>query len=226
MAALAVPPFGPVAIEEFFIDAGFDFGFFFGGVALGIAGIVVAIGINGGNEGQCVAIGRPKFVVRAGGERSKARGLAACERDPINLRSAGARGNEGEFLAVRRPARARVAAAAGQLAGFTACGWDEPDVADGVVGVEIRSGDGVGDPFGIRGELRFAEAMQRDQILESNGAFFGCLPVRCDDGHQHCDRRCYETRCLRHVFSPHDGISVSLAGSPKRVMITLSFCFS
>src|ERR1700685_387504 len=68
MAALAVGPFGPVAIEKFFVDVGFHFRFFFGGVALGVAGVVVAIGIDGGNEGECVAIRRPEFVVGAGGE--------------------------------------------------------------------------------------------------------------------------------------------------------------
>src|SRR5271155_550320 len=162
MTAFAVPPFGPVAIEELFVDAGLHFGFIFGGVALGIAGIVLAVWIYGRNKRESLAVGRPEFVVRAGGERSEARGLAAFEGDPVNLRSTGARGDEGELPSVRRPARAGVAAAASQLAGFAATGWNEPDVTDGVIGFEIGSRNGVGDPFGVGRELRLAEAMQRD----------------------------------------------------------------
>jgi hypothetical protein len=68
--------------------------------------------------------------------------------------------------------------------------------------------------------------MKRNQILESDGAFFRSLRLGCDDRHQDCCYCCCETHSWRHIFSPRDIVAASPVESAKRLKITFSFFYS
>src|ERR1700720_4730063 len=101
MAPRAVPPTIPMAIEQVFVDSRFHFAFFALCPALSIAGLVLAIGKNTRNKRNPFSVGRPQLVVRASRKRSEAVGVAAIQRDPINLLLAVARREKRNAAAVR-----------------------------------------------------------------------------------------------------------------------------
>ena len=177
MAALAVPPFRPVAVQKLFIDPRLHFAFFCCRIALLVARIVPAIRIHRRNKRDRLPIGRPQLIVRARRNRSQPRRFAALQRDPINLRRPVAPGKKRQLLAVRRPARPRVAPAARQLPRLAARRRHHPYVAHGVIRFEVRRRDGISDPSAVRRNLRLAQPMQRDQILKSDRALLGRLPA-------------------------------------------------
>src|SRR6201987_963170 len=101
MAPGTVPPTIPMAIEQVFVDSRLHFAFIALCPALRIAGLVLAIGKNTRNKRDPFSIGRPQLIVRASRKRSEAVGVAAIQRDPINLLLAVARREKCNSLAVR-----------------------------------------------------------------------------------------------------------------------------
>src|SRR2546429_9798265 len=49
----------------------------------------------------------------------------------------------------------------------------EPDAARAAIVLERVFRQGVGDPFAVRGELRIAHGLQRDEVVERDGALLG-----------------------------------------------------
>ena len=57
-----------MAVEQVVEDFGFDLGFFGGFVASPVAGIVMAVGPDGGEEENLLAVGRPDGAIGFGGD--------------------------------------------------------------------------------------------------------------------------------------------------------------
>src|SRR5277367_1565866 len=202
MTALAVPPLVPMPVQKFFVHPRLHFVFFCCRVALLVTRIVPAIRVHRRNKRHRLPIRRPQLVVRARRNRSQPRRLAALERDPINLRRPEAPGNKRQLLAVRRPARTRVSPSSRQLPCFAARRRHHPYVAHRVIRLQVRSRDAIRDPFAVRRNLRLAQTMQRNQILESDRALLGRLPRRRHYGHQHRDRQSNHPSAPPHSSSP------------------------
>ena len=101
MVSGAVPPTIPMAIEQVFVDSRFHSAFFALCPALCIAGLVFAIGKHARNKRNPFSVGRPQLIVRASRKQSEAVGVAAIQRDPINLLLAVARREKRYSAAVR-----------------------------------------------------------------------------------------------------------------------------
>src|SRR6202167_4193973 len=57
MTSFSVRPGGPMAVQKFFVNTGFHFAFLFFRVAPRVTGVILAIGIDGRNEGNCFTVG-------------------------------------------------------------------------------------------------------------------------------------------------------------------------
>src|SRR5713226_4509264 len=100
MTALALTPRIPVAVEQPVVDPRLDLALLALGVALAVAGVIAAIGIDLRGERQRLSIGRPPQVVGVGGEMRQRDALAAFDGDDVHLRSAVAVGKKRDALAV------------------------------------------------------------------------------------------------------------------------------
>ena len=152
VSALAVSPLRPVAVEQGLGDVRLDLAVLGRLRALRVAGVVLAVRVDLRRERDPLAVGRPDDVVGAAGEGGEPRGLAARERHRVDRGVAVAARHEGEALAVRRPPRAVVLAAGGDLPRRAAGCRDDPDVADARVPRTIRRRHGV-DDGGAVGEI-------------------------------------------------------------------------
>src|SRR5690349_7497321 len=111
VAALTSGVAGPVAIEE----AGEDRRFHLGAGLLFrtrlVAGVILAVGVDGGDEQNILPVGRPEFAVSFGGNGGDAAGFArqiaggAVEIHHPDLRAAALGGDVSELLAIGGPAR-------------------------------------------------------------------------------------------------------------------------
>ena len=120
------------------------------------------------------AIGQPQRIGRAIGEARHLPRVAAGDRQHPHLRPALARRDEGECLAVGRPARlaigSRTIRAGPRLARRHV---DNPDARDVTIVLERRNRNGVRDPFPVGRELRVTYGLESDVIVEGDGSFLG-----------------------------------------------------
>src|SRR5579871_6994795 len=106
---MAILPRSPMAKEQFVIDEvgpHFALRALFG--ARGVAGVVLAFGINVGDKEETLAVRRPRFAVSLARNPRDLLGVGAIGRDRPDLRAAAAIADVRDALAVRRPARPRV----------------------------------------------------------------------------------------------------------------------
>src|SRR5581483_5169805 len=92
-AALGLP-FGPMAIEQRGVAAGFDLTAFFGVEAALVAGFVGAISENIAGEDELFAVGREEHAAGFGGEAGDLAGVRAVGVHDPDLRGAAAVRNE------------------------------------------------------------------------------------------------------------------------------------
>src|SRR5260221_12190473 len=107
VAANSVQPEFPVTIQQTIRDVRLDLvaGDFFGAAL--VTGVVLAFGINVGEERQPFAVRRPDGLARAARQGADLLQRAAGNINGPNLIVAITRGDKGELLSVRRPARRR-----------------------------------------------------------------------------------------------------------------------
>jgi hypothetical protein len=146
-----------------------DFAIRFFGVALHVAGLVRAVRVDVGNERDGIAIGRPQFIIGAGGEGSERVRFAArsVETDPGNLAGAVSGAEKRDLAAVGRPARAF---ASGRPIGAerTAVNSNQPNCFRHAVGGDVGRGHRIGHPFAVRRYLRIAQPMHGQQIIDGH----------------------------------------------------------
>src|SRR5206468_12730173 len=83
-----------------------------------------------------------------------------------------ARRDERQRLAVRRPPRLAVRArSAGELPRLAGRDLDDPDARDIAIVLERWRRNRICDPLAVRRELRIADGLQGDVVVEGDGAF-------------------------------------------------------
>src|SRR5262249_37658186 len=129
------------------------------------------------DEGDVLAVGRPNAAGCLGAEAGQLPGLAAVEGDDPQLSAAAAVGLEQQMLAVGRPARVAVLlAGVRQLARFAlAVGRGQPDAGGDAVVLQADRADDVRDKFAVGADLRVADALEAEQVVDLHGALAGGL---------------------------------------------------
>src|SRR6185369_10265089 len=110
MSALALAPGCPMAIQQRVVDAGLRGALLPRIVSCGVAGLIAAVGIDLGREGDRPSVVRPDNVVDAAGESGQPdRLVLVVGIQDVQLSAAVALRNEGDTPAVGCPSRQRVA---------------------------------------------------------------------------------------------------------------------
>src|SRR5262249_17453277 len=126
-------------------------------------------------ERDALSVFRPRESVDAGLGLGQLRGLAAVWIDEEDLiLVADAIAGEGQPLAVRRPLRIACGFfAARDLKRLARRRVRQPDLRDESVLLPISLVDGVGDVFAVRRDLRAAEGLDVDQVVNCGNATLG-----------------------------------------------------
>src|SRR3989442_6544929 len=140
--------------------------------AFGLLLVGLEIGPYPRDERDPLAVGEPAQARRAAGDRRQSPRLAAIRRDQLDLRLLVvlALGRERDPAAVRRPARLAVLVAGGQTSRPCAIGPEEPQLGAPLVLVHVIGSDRGTGGTAVGRKRRRANALDRPQILDSQGA--------------------------------------------------------
>jgi len=175
----AVPPPGPVAVEEAVGEVGLHRPLLHGLENLLAAVIVAAaLGIDHGGENKAAAVRQPLRISRGDGQISEAARLAPVGREQPDLPPLVAAGEEGDGFTVRRPARMVIALRAeGELPQSAAVEVHQPEVAVALGFGEILRADDKDHLPAVRRDLDVADRFEGIEIGDLEGA-----SLRCEQG--------------------------------------------
>src|SRR5580704_5975535 len=168
MTPLTIPPGSPMPVEQFGRNVRLHLTLLLLSIALRIAFIIPAIGIDARNKRNRLSIRRPQFIVGPARKGSDPRSFAARQRDPINLLRAIAPRKKRQLRAIRRPSRSLIAAAVRQLTRLPASRRHDPNIRHPTIRLQIRRRNGIRNITPIRRNLRIANPMHRNQIIKSH----------------------------------------------------------
>ena len=185
MLAAAGLPFGPVAIEQRRVDAGFGRRLGIGVEAALVARVVEgggggrsAFGIHVGLEHEFLAIGGDEQAAGFGGEARDQAGVGAVGIHDPDLRGPAAIGDEVDLVRIGGPTGTLIViAVAGELAGRAAVDGDHVNLFGTGVRGEIGSGDGVGYEFAVGRKSGLGDALDAEESFDVEGAL-----LREDEG--------------------------------------------